>query len=170
MVPKALHLLLSGTLGELPCPCIQTAAWEQLWRQLPGAWAGLLRHARKRLMSCPDAGQRVMQECQPLAHNESQEEASEVEGFLCGSCDAVFATAEVANTHRGRVHRIGTMVSIKEFVTSSCCPVCGKDFSSRLRASPSPLQRRLSQHVQGSLARRRHRSGGRRGVCGCVCS
>ncbi len=53
------------------------------------------------------------------------------EGFLRGSCDAVFATAAGANAHGGRVHRIGTMVSIKEFVTSSCCPVCGKDFRCR---------------------------------------
>ncbi len=70
-----------------------------------------------------------------MATGASQEEASEDEGFLCGICDAVFATmGRGANTHRGRVHRIGTMVPIKEFVASRRCPVCGKDIRTRLRA------------------------------------
>ena len=115
----------------------QPAVWEQLWQQFPGAWKALLRRARQSLRKHPEAGRLVMVACRPLAPaaaGRAAEEASADEGFLCGVCDAVFTTAAGANTHRGRVHRCGSIVSMKPFVVSSVCPVCQVDFRSRVRA------------------------------------
>ena len=78
-----------------------------------------------------------MNECRPLspiAARFARGNVSEDEGFLCGVCDAVFSTAAGANTHCGRVHRRGSIVSMKQYVLGSACPICLVDFRSRVRA------------------------------------
>jgi hypothetical protein len=134
---RALHLLLPTKLGSLPCPFAQPAAWERIWQGYPGAWRGMLRLARKTLLDTPGAGRMVMVACRPLspvAARCARGNVSEDEGFLCGVCDAVFSSAAGANTHCGRVHRCGSIVSMKQYVLSSACPICLVDFRSRVRA------------------------------------
>ncbi len=134
---RALQLILPGKLGSLPCPLAQPADWEHFWQSYPGAWKGMLRLARKTLLATPSAGRAVMNECRPLspiAARFARGNVSEDEGFLCGVCDAVFSTAAGANTHCGRVHRRGSIVSMKQYVLGSACPICLVDFRSRVRA------------------------------------
>ncbi len=91
--------------------------------------------ARRLACGQPGIAVEVMQACPSLAPTaEVAAEVEEQDELLCGLCPASLPSLANVHANRARAHGVGAATAVKIFVAGSCCPICGRDFRSRLRA------------------------------------
>ena len=96
-----------------------------------GAWVGLLRLLRARVLSRPVAAEAVLQE---LGVEAEPDHDSEPDEFLCEVCGSWFDSLAGLHIHSAKSHGFSNEAFVKRFLDGSVCPVCTRDFRTRARA------------------------------------